>query len=761
MRLKKTYSEQFGKYWDQLTEPHLTIQVAEHRRQARFLSSLLLALFLLIVVLVFPSIMLIHSTLFFGQETTLQVAVMAAVFLAVGYGLSRTKYNREATMLAIGVIIVAIFAAAIPDRNWTEVFLFDYLLVAILISSVFFSIATTLSIVLGCVTGMLFFFIFVPAAPLVEIVIGPVNFVLITSVLVLLTTHHRNILERERQMTLAESEAKYRLLLEQAADGIFMADPQGNYVLVNSKGCQMLGYRLDEMVQLNVRDTISAEDLAAAPPHLDELRAGKMITSERRMRRKDGTVFPVEISASRLADGQLQAIVRDISERKQAEAALRQAYDEIDQRIVERTTELAQANAELRAEISERKRVEAAFAEIRRQQQALLDNIPDIAWLKDKDSRFIAANEPLARACGFEPGELIGKTDLDIWPWHLAEKYRADDQEVIRTGRRKSVEEPLEDAVYGKQIWLETIKTPIFNERGEVVGTSGIARDITARKQAEELLRQAKEELETRVRERTAELQAEISERKLVEEKIRRLNEELEQRVAQRTAQLEAINKELETFSYSVSHDLRAPLRAIDGFSQALSEDYAAQLDEQGQDYLQRVRAATQRMGQLIDDILNLSRITRSEMRQQQVNLSLLVETIAQELRQTQPQREAEFVIAPNLIARGDPHLLQVALENLMGNAWKFTQKQAQATIEFGLTRQNDQPAYFIRDNGVGFDMAYAHKLFGPFQRLHTRNEFEGSGIGLATVQRIIQRHGGRIWVESAVGQGTTFYFTL
>lgn len=523
----------------------------------------------------------------------------------------------------------------------------------------------------------------------------------------------------------------------------------------------MLGYNLDELMQLNLRDTIAADDLAAAPPHLDELRAGKMITSERRMRRKDGTVFPVEISASRLADGQLQAIVRDISERKQAEAALRQAYDEIDQRIVERTTELAQANAELRAEISERKRVEAAFAEIRRQQQALLDNIPDIAWLKDKDSRFIAANEPLARACGFEQEELIGKTDLDIWPWHLAEKYRADDQEVIRTGRRKSVEEPLEDAGYGKQIWLETIKTPIFNERGEVVGTSGIARDITARKQAEELLRQSKEELETRVRERTAELQAEISERKLVEEEIHRLNEELEQRVAQRTAQLEAVNKELETFSYSVSHDLRAPLRAIDGFSQALSEDYAAQLDEQGQDYLQRVRAATQRMGQLIDDILNLSRITRSEMRQQQVNLSLLVETIAQELRQTQPQREAEFVIAPNLIAKGDPHLLQVALENLMGNAWKFTQKQAQATIEFGLTRQNDQPAYFIRDNGVGFDMAYAHKLFGPFQRLHTRNEFEGSGIGLATVQRIIQRHGGRIWVESAVGQGTTFYFTL
>jgi light-regulated signal transduction histidine kinase (bacteriophytochrome) len=241
------------------------------------------------------------------------------------------------------------------------------------------------------------------------------------------------------------------------------------------------------------------------------------------------------------------------------------------------------------------------------------------------------------------------------------------------------------------------------------------------------------------------------------EEAIRQLNTDLNRR----TIELEAVNKELEAFSYSVSHDLRAPLRAIDGFSQALLEDYIGQLDETGRDHLQRVRAATQRMGQLIDDMLNLSRITRSELRRQPVNLSALVATIAWELRQTQLERQVEFIIAPGVTVEGDPHLLHIALENLINNAWKFTQKQFQAIIEFGVSQDNNQLTYFVRDNGVGSDMAYVNKLFAPFQRLHARHEFEGTGVGLATVQRIIQRHGGQLWVEASVGQGATFYFTL
>jgi signal transduction histidine kinase len=266
----------------------------------------------------------------------------------------------------------------------------------------------------------------------------------------------------------------------------------------------------------------------------------------------------------------------------------------------------------------------------------------------------------------------------------------------------------------------------------------------------EEALQKAHDHLEQKVEERTRELQQEIGERKQAEASLKNS-----------TALLEAANKELEAFSYSVSHDLRAPLRHIDGFGQILLEDYAGKLDDEGRRHLQRVREASQQMAQLIDDLLNLSRVTRAEIRRETVDLSRMAEIVSESLKKMQSGRKAEFVIEKGLTVEGDERLLRVALDNLLGNAWKYTGKRPQARIEFGWTNHDGRSAYFVRDNGAGFDMAYVHKLFGAFQRLHSVSEFPGTGIGLATVQRIIHRHGGQVWADGTVDKGATFYFTL
>lgn len=236
-----------------------------------------------------------------------------------------------------------------------------------------------------------------------------------------------------------------------------------------------------------------------------------------------------------------------------------------------------------------------------------------------------------------------------------------------------------------------------------------------------------------------------------------RLNETL----ARQAAELEAANKELEAFSYAVSHDLRAPLRSIDGFSRALEDDCKDALGEKGQSHLARIRRSAGRMNELIDDLLQLSRMTRAGMQWENVNLTEMSREVAADLAQKEPERRVDVAVRDGLTARGDRRLLRAALENLFSNAWKYTAKRERASIEFGMTEVEGETAYFVRDNGAGFDMAYAYKLFVPFQRLHSASDFPGTGVGLATVQRIVRRHGGRIWAEGHVDEGAAFYFTL
>jgi len=510
-----------------------------------------------------------------------------------------------------------------------------------------------------------------------------------------------------------ESEERFRLMVEGVQDyAIILLDADGCVANWNAGAARIKGYRADEIIGQHFSRFYPAEEVARGKPamELETAATTGRFEDEGWRVRKDGSRFWANVIITALRDkaGALRGfakITRDITARRQAEEEIRELNTGLERRVAERTAELQAANASL-----------ADF-------KAALDQHAIVA-ITDAAGTITYVNDKFCLISKYAREELLGQNHRLINSGHHPKDFFRTLWRTIGSGRvwNGEIRNRAKD---GSFYWMDTTIVPFLDAHGKPAQYIAIRTDITGRKQAAE--------------------------------RIEQLNADLQNRAGE----LEATNQELAAFSYSVSHDLRSPLRGIDGFSQALEEDYADKFDDTGRSHLARVRAAAQRMSGLIDDLLKLSKITRAELRRQPVDLSALARTVAAELHRREPARQVQWAIADGLAAEGDPSLLRVALDNLLGNAWKFAGKRPDARIEFGRGQRDGQTAFFVRDNGAGFDMAHAKKLFGAFQRLHTRAEFEGTGIGLATVQRIVHRHGGRVWAEGEVERGATFYFTL
>lgn len=401
------------------------------------------------------------------------------------------------------------------------------------------------------------------------------------------------------------------------------------------------------------------------------------------------------------------------------------AFNDMLSQIEQRTAELQQSNSQLAQEVDIRATTEAALRDSERRYRTLMTTLTTVIWRADQQGYFLPAQTSWDSYTGQTPDSHSGEGWLDAFHPKDKEKLQPLWQQACVEGLPMERNLRLWHVRSGEYRFVVFKAVPLLGPDGQPQEWMGVIDDVHERVQANQ--------------------------------EVTRLNAELEQRVAQRTAELENANRELEAFSYSVSHDLRAPLRSIDGFSLALLEDYRDQLDGTAQDYLDRVRSAAQRMGGLIDDLLNLARVSRMELKRQPLNLSAMAEEIIAELQEAAPERQVRVHIQTDLLAYGDDRLMRVALGNLLNNAWKYTSKCAEPCIEFD--RSEDE--FFIRDNGAGFDMTYASRLFTAFQRLHDAQEFPGTGVGLATVQRVIRRHGGQIRAEAQINAGATFFFTL
>ena len=427
---------------------------------------------------------------------------------------------------------------------------------------------------------------------------------------------------------------------------------------------------------------------------------------------------------------QRQTIQQQKLELERKNQELEDMKAQLEHLVRQRTQELHNTNRELQKEIQERRQIELALLDSESKFRSVLQFAPDAIVVIDEHGIIDLVNKQTEKIFGFSRPELVGQPVEVLIPQHSRGNHLEQRQRFLANPYCRLMGEGMElygQTKGGETISVEVALSPLETQNG--LWVMAAIRDISKRKQ--------------------------------VEAELITYRDHLEELVAERTAALSMVNKELEEFSYTISHDLRAPLRSIDGFSLALLEDCDAHLPQYAKDYLQRIRGAAQRMGHLIDEVLDLARVSRCELHKKYVDLTALAEEIIAELRMNDPGRQVKVSVDEELSVEADESLMRVVLENLLGNAWKFTTRQDRADIAFGKIPSTGSRIFCVRDNGAGLNMQYANKLFGPFQRLHSEKEFPGTGVGLATVHRILQRHGGCIWVESEPDKGATFYFTL
>jgi PAS domain S-box-containing protein len=539
------------------------------------------------------------------------------------------------------------------------------------------------------------------------------------------------IAERGRvQEALRLSEERHRALVENTNDVIFALDARGCFAYISPAIERFALYKPDEVVGQPFAVFVHSDDLDGLRASFERTMTGSVEPYEFRVFAKDGAVHHVRTSSRPLwGEGQLvglTGIMTDITDRKLMEEALRKAHTGLEHRVEQRTAQLARANANLIAEIAERKRTEKALRESEERYHALFEQASDAIFVENIHNEIVDVNRRACDMLGYTRDELLTMKVSDL----QAPEVRGRSGTVVRDEMVRYHGAPFDSVDLhrdGTLIPVEINTTRLTGQNDDL--SLSIVRDV--------------------------------SERKRAEERTYRLNAELEQRVIERTSQLEAANQELEAFAYSVSHDLRAPLRAMDGFSRILLQEHAQYLSGEAQHYLRRVRENAQRMGQLIDDLLAFSCLGRQALKKRFVAPAELVEQAWEDLHDEAEGRQVERIIGELPRCQADPLLLKQVFINLLSNALKFTRSREVARVEVGHQQVDGRGVYFVRDNGVGFDMRYAAKLFGVFQRLHSAEEYEGTGVGLAIVQRIVHRHGGRAWAMAETDKGATFYFTL